>query len=306
MLIPGRRHLVEARRIGPLPAILFGLIGMVGHSAAWADVSTPLASAHRIADQLPCRGEFFSVEGCPAFVFLPSKNGKSPVKPWLWYAPTFPDYPNERHVWMFRQFLEHGIAIAGVDVGESYGNPKGRAVYSALWEKLHRDYGLAERACLMPQSRGGLMLYNWAVENPRRVACIAGIYTVCDMRSYPGLANACDAYGMNEAALANHLAEHNPIERLKPLAEARVPILHIHGDSDAVVPIAKNSGELAARYRDLGGAMRLIVVPGKGHEEVPEFFECREVVDFVITQVLALYEGLNSTDDSPTTHRPKS
>ena len=35
-----------------------------------------------------------------------------------------------------RQFLENGIAIAGVDVGESYGSPAGRALYSALYEEL--------------------------------------------------------------------------------------------------------------------------------------------------------------------------
>jgi hypothetical protein len=28
------------------------------------------------------------------------------------------------------------------------------------------------------------MLYNWAAENPERVAGIAGIYPVCDLRSY--------------------------------------------------------------------------------------------------------------------------
>ena len=31
------------------------------------------------------------------------------------------------------------------------------------------------------------MLYNWAAENPRRIACIAGIYPVCDFRSWPGV-----------------------------------------------------------------------------------------------------------------------
>jgi alpha-beta hydrolase superfamily lysophospholipase len=92
---------------------------------------------------------------------------------------------------------------------------------------------------------------------------------------------------MDEATLAAHLAEHNPIDRLKPLAEAGVPILHVHGDSDTVVPIEKNSGELAHRYIALGGKMRLIVVPGKGHQVAPEFFQCRKLVDFVIAEALA-------------------
>ena len=260
-----------------------------------ADLAQPLTAARQIAGVLPCRSMFFEVEGHSAFLFLPTASNNLPVKPWVWYAPTRPGHPDPNHVWMFRQFLEKGIAVAGVDVGESYGNTAGRRVFTALWEKLTREYGLAERACLMPQSRGGLMLYNWAAENPQRVACIAGIYTVCDLRSYPGLSTACPAYGMDEATLATRLSEHNPVDRLKPLADAGVPILHLHGDNDKVVPLEKNSGELARRYQSLGGKMRLIVIPGKGHEEVPEFFQCQELVDFVAAQALAQSDGWLST-----------
>jgi predicted esterase len=87
---------------------------------------------------------------------------------------------------------------------------------------------------------------------------------------------------MTEQALSSHLAEHNPINRLAPLAQARVPILHIHGNVDTVVPLERNSGLLAQRYRQLGGDMQLIVVPGRGHQVCPEFFHCQTLVDFVI------------------------
>ena len=90
---------------------------------------------------------------------------------------------------MFERFLKAGIAIAGVDVGESYGNPKGRATYAALHQHLVEKRGLAKRACLLARSRGGLMLYSWAAENPDKVACITGIYPVCNIASYP----ACNA-----------------------------------------------------------------------------------------------------------------
>ena len=141
---------------------------------------------------------------------------------------------------------------------------------------------MSSKPCLLPQSRGGLMLYNWAAENPARVACIAGIYPVCDLRSYPGLERACSAYGLSAAELEARLAEHNPIDRLAPLAKAGVPILHVHGAADKVVPLEKNSAELARRYRALGGQAQLIVVPGKGHQVCDEFFHCRKLVDFVV------------------------
>jgi hypothetical protein len=76
------------------------------------------------------------------------------------------------------------------------------------------------------------MLYNWAIDNPSSVACIAGIYPVCNLSSYPGLSKASGAYGLNEEQLAAQLAEHNPIDRLEALSKAHIPIFHIHGDDD--------------------------------------------------------------------------
>ncbi|MEI8235524.1 MAG: prolyl oligopeptidase family serine peptidase [Verrucomicrobiota bacterium] len=227
----------------------------------------------------------FSLGKNRAFVILPTKPSADGNNPWVWYAPTFPgSYPGEDHAWMFTQLLERGFAIAGINVGESYGSPDGRVAYSQLYDHLVQKYGLARKACLLPQSRGGLMLYNWAAENPEKVQCIGGIYTVGDLRSYPGLHAACAAYHMSEAELQARLADHNPIERLAPLAKAQVPILHLHGDHDTLVPLEKNSGELVKRYQALGGPGELIVIPGKGHQVCDEFFKCQRLVDFFLSQ----------------------
>jgi hypothetical protein len=243
----------------------------------------PIPCVKSLADLLPCTVDFFDVEGCPAFLIRPTGEATGSPMPWVWYAPVI-GHPNRSHAWMLRQWLEEGIGMAGVDVGESSGNLRGRKVYTALWRTLRTSYHMADQPCLLPQSRGGLMLYNWAAENPTRVSCIAGIYTVCDLRSYPGLDRASGAYGLSAAELAERLVEYNPIERLAPLVEARVPILHVHGNADKVVPLENNSGELIRRYRALGGQARLIIVPGKGHQVCPEFFECQEMVDFVIAE----------------------
>ena len=140
--------------------------------------------------------------------------------------------PAVEEKWMFERFLEAGIAVAGVDVGESYGSPKGRAHFTALYRELVERRGFSRKPCLLARSRGGLMLYNWAAEHPDSVGCIAGIYPVCNIRSWPGLDKACGAYGLSAAQLEEKLTQHNPIDRLAPLAEAGVPIFHIHGDSD--------------------------------------------------------------------------
>jgi len=240
-------------------------------------------------------GRKLDVEGHIAFLILPKRRTPGKSTPWVWYAPTLPGLPGASEKWMFDQFLKAGIAIAGVDVGESYGNPNGRAIYSALYKELTKEHGLSKKACLLARSRGGLMLYNWAVENPMSVACIAGIYPVCNLSSYPGLKRACEAYGLSEAALAGQLAKHNPIDRLSSLAKAGVHIFHIHGDSDNVVPLEQNSAEIHRKYIRLGGKMQLIVAAGQGHSMWSGFFNCQELVDFVIAEAT---EGNESTGNS--------
>ena len=228
-------------------------------------------------------GEEFTVDGHRAFVLRPSAAHPGVAQPWVWYAPTLPGLPAPEENWMFQRFLAAGLAIAGIDVGESFGSPRGRTLFTALHRHLTAKHRFSQKPCLLARSRGGLMLYNWAVEHPDSVACIAGIYPVCNLASYPGLAKACGAYDLTEHELAAHLAKHNPIDRLAPLAQARVPILHLHGDKDEIVPLDRNSAVLAERYRQHGGEMQLIVFPGQGHNYWTGWFQSPELVDFVIT-----------------------
>ena len=231
---------------------------------------------------LPIPGEVFLLEGHTSFLISPPQTASDRPMHWVWYAPTLPDYPAAEEEWMFRRFLDAGIGIAGIDVGESYGSPEGRRLFSVLYEALTQSHGLSPTPCLLARSRGGLMLYNWAVEHPSCVACVAGIYPVCSLHSYPGAATACAAYGMAEEQFSDSLAEHNPIDRIAPLAEARVPIFHIHGDRDTVVPLQDNSAELAHRYQAHGGTMTLRVVEGRGHDLWDGWFRCDELVRFVV------------------------
>jgi pimeloyl-ACP methyl ester carboxylesterase len=227
-------------------------------------------------------GAEFMVNGHRAFVIRPPAAHPGAAQPWVWYAPTLPGLPAPEENWMFQRFLAAGLAIAGIDVGESFGSPRGRTLFTALHRELTKKHGFSPKPCLLARSRGGLMLYNWAVEHPDSVGCIAGIYPVCNLASYPGLAKACGAYDLTEPELAAHLAEHNPIERLAPLAKARVPILHLHGDQDEIVPMDRNSSLLAERYRQHGGEIQLIVFPGQGHNYWTGWFQSPELVDFVI------------------------
>tara|TARA_A100001037_G_C14878749_1_gene512951 strand:- start:307 stop:606 length:300 start_codon:yes stop_codon:yes gene_type:complete len=97
------------------------------------------------------------------------------------------------------------------------------------------------------------MLYCWVAENPDKVRCSIGMYPVCNIVSYPGLKRVCGGYGLTAAGFK------------AKLAKAKVPIFHIHGDKDRVVPLDKNSAIMKGRYYKLGDPMTLEFVPGQGH-----------------------------------------
>ena len=250
--------------------------------------------------------EYFDVGEHDAFVMEPPKSSRidGPM-PWVLYAPTFVrakgkrSLPGPEEDWMIKQFHDHGIAIAGIDVGESYGSPSGRAIYQSLYEELTSKRGYGKQCVLLARSRGGLMLYNWAVEHADSVAGVAGIYPVCNIESYPGVAKAAGAYEMTAEQLQARIAEHNPIDRLAPLAKAKVPILHIHGDQDRVVPLEMNSAKLASNYRKLGGPIEIEVIKDQGHNMWEGWFQSQKLTDFIVSRALA------TTQTLPNQNRPE-
>jgi len=244
------------------------------------------AETSRPVKELILPGESFLVEGHPAFILMPPEETRRTPQPWIFYAPTLPGYPDVHEKWMHEQFLAAGVAVAGIDVGEAYGSPKGRELFTTFYRTLTGERGYAARPFLLGRSRGGLWVTSWAIENPDKVAGIAGIYPVFDLRSYPGLEKAAPAYGLTPKELEARLGDLNPIGRVGVLAEARVPAFFIHGDEDKVVPLGVNSEAFAARYRAAGAeeAVTLIVAKGQGHNYWPGFFRCQALVDFAIAR----------------------
>ena len=256
-------------------AVLFVFVAVQAAEAQTTETAPP-------EKKLPMPGEVFRVEGRTAFVIAPDKKMSDGATPWVWYAPTLPNLPGSEERWMFERFTKAGIAIAGIDVGESFGSPDGRKLFSAFHRELTEKRGFGTKPVLLGRSRGGLMTLGWAVDNPDKLGGFAGIYPVCNVASYPGVANAAGAYRLKPDELQAKLAEHNPVDRLAALAKAKVPLFAIHGDVDKVVPLEANSGEVRKRYESLGGQMQLIIPAGQGHNMWPGFFQSAELVEFVI------------------------
>ena len=263
----------------------FAAIARVGATTA----AQAAGSNNKAVKDLILPGESFLIEGRPAFIFTSAPDKKQKPQPWVIYAPTLPGLPDEQDKWMQEQFTAAGVAVAGIDIGEAYGSPEGRRLFSAFYRELTEKRGFALKPCLLGRSRGGLWVTNWAIENPDKVAGIAGIYPVFDLRSFPGLAKAAPAYQLPLGEFETRLAEFNPIARVGELAKRRVPICIIHGDNDKIVPLEDNSAAVLERYRAAGAAdlMKLIVPKGRGHDVWGGYFHCRELIDFAIARARA-------------------
>lgn len=236
--------------------------------------------------------EFFKISRHKGFVIKPNCLIDADRR-WVWFAPAFILLPGEKgkiqHIFYVKNLVRKGFHVAGIDVGNSCGSPYGTEIYQRFYDRIIDQWQLNPKTRLVAQSRGGLMHYNWASQNPRCVDRILGIFPVTDIQSWPGLRKACDSSYHNRSGfditsdqLRKELKRYNPIEQLKPLALNGIRILHLHGDSDKRVPLERNSTEFARRYRGLGGEIELVIIQGEGHKLSPSFTESRKALKFLI------------------------
>jgi pimeloyl-ACP methyl ester carboxylesterase len=212
----------------------------------------------------------FKVDGCIVSVIAP----KSPAagNPWVWNAEFFGHRPN-----VDQALLAQGFHVAYVTVGNTFGCPDAMKHWNAAYDELRSRYHLSAKPAFEALSRGGLYAYHWAAKHPDAVSCIYADAPVCDIKSWPagkgkGKGSPNDwkkligdyHFKDEDEALAY---DNNPVDDkvLKPLAEHKVPLLHVVGDADDVVPVEENTALVEKRYKDLGGEITVIHKPGVNH-----------------------------------------
>jgi pimeloyl-ACP methyl ester carboxylesterase len=232
----------------------------------------------------PLEKDVFTVGGHTAFVLESPE--PAPGKPWVWFAPVVDKVPGRTQDWYFQRLIAAGIAVAGLNQGEVRGAPRSTQNFTAFYEEMVRR-GFSERPVLLGQSRGGLMLLAWAMRHPEKTAAFAGIYPVCNLASWP-LLNSKPAvlrdYGLPKTELVANLAQYNPVDNLQGLLANKVPLFIVHGDDDELVPYDTNGKLLKERYEAGGGPVTVKMIAGEGHKASPAFFQCPELVDFVLAQ----------------------
>lgn len=231
----------------------------------------------------PSKLETFDVGGRKAYLQVAPHPAQG--KPWIWYAPNVKgDFIILRHKMYTDAFLKAGIAIASYDLGEVRGAPSSTAKFTRFYNAMV-ERGYSVKPFLLGQSRGGLMTLAWAVRNPDKVTAWAGIYPVCNLASYPLQLSKKETladFAMDEASIRSKLDELNPIANLEGLANHKVPLFSVHGDKDTIVPYEDNSQLLKQHYDAVGGTCEVKIIPGGGHDLSPAFFQCQELVDFIL------------------------
>ncbi len=212
--------------------------------------------------------------------------GKDFVENGVNYKVVAPKIANEKHTWVMRarfwghepqfdiKMLELGYHIVYCDVADLYGSQEALNRWDSCYKKM-TDAGLSKRLVLEGMSRGGLIIYRWAAKNPEKVSAIYGDAPVMDIKSWPmgeGAAKGSahdtqlllKAYGAKSKEELLRHAE-NPVDAAQVIAEAKIPIIHVVGAADKVVPVAENTALFQKRLQQHGGKMTLISKEGVGH-----------------------------------------
>lgn len=216
--------------------------------------------------------------------------------PWVWRARFWGHEPQTDIA-----LLERGYHLVYTDVAGLFGAPKAVGIWDDFYQVMV-DAGLSSKVALEGMSRGGLIIYNWALANPEKVAAIYADAPVLDFKSWPGgkgtgkgspdaWQQCREAYGFADEKEAMNFAG-NPVDQAERLAELEIPLLHVSGLADEVVPYPENTGKLTDRIRSHGGNIQTINKEGVGHHP-HSLKDPAPIVNFI----LQAYASVSSTNE---------
>lgn len=202
----------------------------------------------------------FKLNGNDAWYTVPTAPLEG--KPWVWRA-YFPEW----HTEMDSLLLLKGVYIVYINAADRFGHASAMNRWDDLYAYLTRQLHFAPRPALEAVSRGGLYAYGWAKRNPSKVSCIYAEAPVCDFTSWPagkGKGKGAPAewqkllkvYGLTESEALQY--PDQPKNDLEALAAYKVPIVHVIGLQDQIVPAEENTLALVQNYIRNGGPATVI------------------------------------------------
>lgn len=190
-------------------------------------------------------------------------------RPWIWRARFWGHEPQTDIA-----LLERGFHLAYCDVANLWGNSEALRRWDRFYMHLTKEHSFSRRPALEGMSRGGLMIYHWAIKHPSQVSCIYADAPALGIRPYVrGLSEGDPKLEKLKAWMTAHklslkaAQEYrlDALDRLAPLAKAKVPVIHVCGDADESVPFEEHTAEFERRYKKLGGPIKVVVKKGGKH-----------------------------------------
>lgn len=196
--------------------------------------------------------EHFKIDQKNAWVTIPTH--AAPGNPWIWRA-RFPGFHDE----IDKEMLGRGFHVAHVNTENMYGSPNAISIWDNFYKFVVAHYKLNPKVSLVGVSRGGLFIYQFAKAFPLRVASIYGDTPVMDFTTWPlgldgtGTASVGDwnnlkkEYGFKSDKEAIE-AQNKPINYADNLAQKSIPIFHVVGPEDKIVPPEFNTLKFRKNY----------------------------------------------------------
>ncbi|MGF6847757.1 lysophospholipase L1-like esterase/pimeloyl-ACP methyl ester carboxylesterase [Chitinophaga sp. W3I9] len=206
--------------------------------------------------------------------------------PWIWRARFWGHEPQTDIA-----LLERGYHVVYCDVAELFGNKEAIQLWNGYYSLL-RKAGLAHKAVMEGMSRGAVYVYNWAAENPDKVAAVYVDNPVIDLCSWPGSQfkkqvaqpNEWEAfkkdYGFTSDSAAM-LFKGSPLYKIREIVKGKYPMLHVLADADTDVPPEENTLPFEEKIKALGGDITVMHKPGFAHHP-HSFPDPTPIVDFIL------------------------
>ena len=203
----------------------------------------------------------FEFEGCKAWIVEP----KYPAGDGRWSWCTVWPEAFVKRVGIV-ELLKHGFYHVHVDAFKFRASPEGVALLGRFQDFL-QGLGLSEKANLIGMSWGGFFSLRYAETFPNRICAVYLDAPVCNAAdpdaSADRTASILENYHLTFEELAK--SELNPLNNVKALVDARIPLMAAVGETDQSVNLDTNFNVLEKKILELGGAIKVIRREGWGH-----------------------------------------
>ena len=211
--------------------------------------------------------KYFFFEGRDAMIIYPScpSNGKLMLK--TEYLSAFPHF----EVAMLRR----GYTLCFLSHPTRWAPDSEIQVTAAFVRHVAEELGMEPKCIAIGMSCGGLQALRLAEMYPELISVLFLDAPVTNLLSLAGLgASTCKSnqtfwdemvktYGFTRSSII--CFRKSPIDNMAPLIENNIPIIMVYGDADDVVLYEENGQILEDYYREKGGDLCIVRVPGRWH-----------------------------------------